>query len=86
MQFCMFHDRISAWNKIKAKFRCTIYPFAVFWDMAGNLQMTTPLIINGQVAAFSSNYLLTSCVLPIQDLSRNLKTMMIPSSPLKLIT
>ena len=25
------------------------------WDMAGNLQMTTPLIMNGIVAAFSPN-------------------------------
>ena len=48
--------------------------------------MITPLIINGLVAAFSSNNLSTSCVLPIQDLSRDLRTMMIPSSPLKLIT
>ena len=29
--------------------------------MAGKLQMTTPLIINGLVAAFSSNNLSTSC-------------------------
>ena len=42
--------------------------------------MTTPLLINGLVAAFSSKHLSTSCVLPIQDLSRNLRTMMIPSS------
>ena len=33
--------------------------------------MTTPLIINRLVAAFSSNNLSTSCVLPIQNLSRN---------------
>ena len=48
--------------------------------------MTTPLIIKRLVAAFSSNDLSTSCMLPIQDLSRNLRTMMIPSSPLKMIT
>ena len=54
----MFHDRTSAWNKMIAKFRWHfIYPFAVKWDMTGNLQMTTPLIINGLVAAFSSNNL-----------------------------
>ena len=87
MQFCMFHDRTSAWNKLIAKFRWHfIYPFGVKWDMTGNLQMTTPLIINGLVAAFSSNNLSTSCVLPIHDFSRNLRTMMILSSPLKLIT
>ena len=39
--------------------------------MAGNLQMTTPLIINGLVAAFSSNNFSTSCVLPIQSESQN---------------
>ena len=47
--------------------------------------MTIPLIINGLVAAFSSNNLSTSCVLPIPDLSWNLRTILIPSSPLKLI-
>ena len=46
------------------------------------MQMTTPLIIKRQVAAFSSNNLSTSCMPPIQDLSRNLRTMMIPSSPI----
>ena len=35
--------------------------------------------------SFSSNNLSTSCVLPIQDLSRNLRMMMIPSSLLKLM-
>ena len=42
--------------------------------------MTTLLINNGLVAAFTSNNLSTSCVLPIQNSSRNLRTMMTEQS------
>ena len=83
----MFHDRISAWNKMIAKFRwhyisvCSLVGHS--WKLSDENAF---LIINGLVASFSSNNLSTSCVLPIQDSSQNLRTMIIPSTPLKLIT
>ena len=86
MQFCMFHDRISAWNKIIAKFRWHYISVCSSVEHDWKLADDTPLIINGLVAAFSSNNLSTSCVLPIQDSSRNLRTVVIPSSSMKLIT
>ena len=82
----MFHDRISAWNKMIAKFRwhyisvCSLveHDWKLADDNAIDYQWTSGCIFLQQ--------LIDIFVLPIQDLSRNLRTMMIPSNPLKLIT
>ena len=86
MQFCMFHDRITAWNKMIAKFR--LHYISVLSLVGHDWRHADDNTIDYQWTSgwISPNNLSTSCVLPIQDLSRNVIRMMIPSSLLKLIT
>ena len=82
----MFHERISVWNKMIAKFRWHYIPVCTLvghsWKLADNntidYQKTSGCIFLQQLIDIMSP--------PIQDLSRNLRTMMIPSSPMKMVT
>ena len=85
MQFCMFHDRIYLIETKNSEIPLALYIHLQFSGHGWKLADDNTIDYQWLLAAFSSNNLSTSCVLPIQNLSRNLRTMMIPSSPLKLL-